>query len=81
MVDSPSVESLMTLLWAIEVIVKDQSHIKMENRTKSKVAAEMGPVCREVDELLRDRDMKRVSFTTAEGRHGTKKSLDGWRLA
>jgi transcriptional activator HAC1 len=80
-VNSPSVEVLMTLLWAITVIEKERG----QETPKLDVAAEVGQSNMELDELLRPRrirgDRRGVSFVPHGREAGAlvKKSLEGWR--
>lgn len=77
---SPSVEVLMTLLWAITVIEKER---KLKT-PKLNAATEVRQACDELDEMFRPRDIKRVSFVTKEQHIGGvmgQKSLEGWRKA
>ncbi|KAH6674743.1 transcriptional activator hac1 [Halenospora varia] len=77
---SPSVEVLMTLLWAITVIEKER---KLKT-PKLDAATEVRQACDELDEMFRPRDIKRVSFVTKEQHIGGamgQKSLEGWRKA
>lgn len=82
-VNSPSVEVLMTLLWAITVIEKERG----QETPKLDVAAEVGQSNMELDELLRPRrirgDRRGVSFVPHGREAGAlvKKSLEGWRTA
>jgi len=71
MQESPSVESLMTLLWVVHNIDKERQH---------EAAAEVRQVCGELDILFRpsevaDRGDSPVSGATDQ------KSLEGWRTA
>jgi transcriptional activator HAC1 len=50
---SPSVEALMTLLWAIKVIEKEQTH----QTPKLDAAAEVRQACSELDNMFRLREM------------------------
>ena len=76
---SPSVESLMTLLWAINVIEKE----RLQMTPKLDAATEVSQACRELDDLFRSREMKRVSFVSdgSDSMGLGQKSLDGWRTA
>jgi len=76
---SPSVESLMTLLWAVKVIDKERQH-KTPNVD---AAMEVGQECGELDILFGQRGMKerRVSFSPGESGKMGQKSLEGWRTA
>ena len=78
--NSPSVEALMTLLWAIHVIEKERELETPKLDAATVVRQSQG----ELDELFRLRDLKGVSFVP----HGremdsdhSQKSLDGWRTA
>jgi len=79
--NSPSVEALMTLLWAIQCFEKERGHITPELDAATEVRQAIG----ELDELFRHRDLTGVSFVP-HGRDGDStgvraKSLDGWRTA
>jgi len=80
-VNSPSIETLMTLLWAITVIEKERA----QTTPKLDAAAEVRQACMELDELFRAREMKGargVSFVQ-HGDAGSdyRQKLDGWRTA
>jgi len=76
--NSPSVESLMTLLWAINVIEKEREHATPE----LDAATQVRQACRELDVLFRRRELPGVSFVLGadEGR-ASQKSLEGWCTA
>ena len=78
--NSPSVESLMTLLWAVNVIEKE----RLQKTPKLDAATEVRQACRELDDLFRPRELRGVSFAS-DGSDtmgfGGQKSLDGWRTA
>ena len=78
--NSPSVEALMTLLWAITVIERERG----QETPKLDAAAEVRQSM-ELEELFRPREMRSVSYVPhgreAEGGGMGQKSLDGWRLA
>jgi transcriptional activator HAC1 len=80
--NSPSVEVLMTLLWAITVIERERG----QETPKLDAAAEVRQSNMELEELFRPREIRGdrgVSFVP-HGRDGGalgKKSLDGWRTA
>jgi transcriptional activator HAC1 len=74
-IDSPSLEALMTLLWAIRVSEKERERISQPD-----MATDIKQNLSGLDEQLRLRKM--------EGLHGTRimglnrqKSLEGWRKA
>lgn len=74
--ESVSIESLMTLLWAIQVIEKEQG-------SKLDAATEVRQACDELDILFRKRDVNgRVHFASGTRGVGTigQKSLEDWRL-
>jgi transcriptional activator HAC1 len=78
--NSPSVEVLMTLLWAITVIEKERG----QETPKLDAAADVRQSEMELEELFRPReirgDKRGVSFVP-HGREVTgQKSLEGWRL-
>ena len=75
--NSPTVESLMTLLWAISVIDKEGQHEEPE----LDAATELREACRELDKLFRARDMNRKRVSLVSGRGGTigQKWLEEWR--
>jgi transcriptional activator HAC1 len=84
--NSPRVEVLMTLLWAITVIEKERG----QETPKLDTAAEVRQSDMELEELFRLREIRgdrRVSFVPhgreAEAEAGAlgKKSLEGWRMA
>ncbi|RDL41639.1 Uncharacterized protein BP5553_01618 [Venustampulla echinocandica] len=82
--NSPSVEALMTLLWATYVIEREQEQEALKTTTQPDAAAEVRQACRELDELFRTRDIKPVSYGLGGGALGGalgKKSLDDWRTA
>lgn len=71
--NSPSLESLMTLLWCTRVFEKQSNNEQWIGRQ----------ACRELDELFRPREVTRtrgVSYVSG-GHSGPKKSLEGWRSA
>jgi len=75
----PSVESLMTLLWAVNVIDKERQQKTPDVDAATEVRQDYG----ELDILFRPRGVnnKRGSFTTgASGKMGPK-SLEEWRTA
>jgi transcriptional activator HAC1 len=80
--NSPSVEVLMTLLWAITVIEKER--VERQEAPKLDAAAEVRQS--ELEELFRPReirgDRRGVSFVPHGRQAGAlgKKSLEGWRL-
>jgi transcriptional activator HAC1 len=76
--NSPSVEVLMTLLWAITVIKREQG----QETPKLDAAAEVRQSM-ELEELFRPREMRGVSYVPHGREDGGlgQKSLDGWRLA
>ena len=80
--DSPSLESLMTLLWATRVFEKNHRHRVPELDTATTEAARSGG---ELGDLLRAREVagkEGVIFRSAEaGRQFGQKSLDDWCLA
>jgi len=78
---SPSVESLMTLLWAIHVMEGERAH---EKTPRLDAATEVRQACSELDELFRLRNIKTkgVPYLSREHDGGMgKKSLEGWRTA
>jgi len=77
--NSPSVESLMTLLWAVNVIDKER-----EQKTPNvDTATEAKQECGELDILFGQRRMRerRVSFTPGGSGKMGRKSLEAWRTA
>jgi transcriptional activator HAC1 len=82
---STSVEVLMTLVWVISVIEKEQS----QKTTELDAATEVRQACMELEEMFRHRKVKAVRglqypLASDIGRHGGsmgQKSLDGWRTA
>lgn len=79
--NSPSVEVLMTLLWAITVIEKERG----QEAPKLDAAAEVRQSELELQELFRPREIRGgrgVSFVPPHGREAEmgQKSLEGWRL-
>lgn len=74
--DTPSVATLMTLLWAINVIGKERK-LETPKPDAAAVVRQFG----ELDDLFRLRKQKGVSYVS----HGTvdhkQKSLDHWRTA
>ena len=79
--NSPSVEVLMTLLWAITVIEKERG----QEAPKLDAAAEVRQSEVELQELFRPREIRGgrgVSFVPPHGREAEmgQKSLEGWRL-
>jgi len=76
---SPSIEVLMTLLWAIQVIDKEG-----QQALRQDAATEARQVCGELDEILKARVLKmgRDSHTSGMRGDGTtiQKSLEDWRL-
>lgn len=80
--NSPSVEVLMTLLWAITVIEKER--VERQETPKLDAAAEVRQS--ELEELFRPReirgDRRGVSFVPHGRQAGAlgQKSLEGWRL-
>jgi len=82
--NSPSIESLMTLLWAIHVIEKERE--QTEKTPKLDAAAVVGQPCGELDELFRPRNITKTTRTEgisylSGGRETWKKSLEDWRSA
>jgi transcriptional activator HAC1 len=79
--NSPSVESLMTLLWAINVISKEQNSQK--DIPELDVATEIRQACLELDEMFRPREMRgaRQFSLVPDGGVTGQKSLNGWRTA
>ncbi|TVY82178.1 Transcriptional activator hac1 [Lachnellula suecica] len=80
--NSPSVETLMTLLWAIHCIEGERE--QTEKTPKLDAATEVRQPCGELDGLFRQKDTttgntERLSYLSAE-RVG-KKSLEDWRKA
>jgi len=77
--NSPSVESLMTLLWAVKVIDKEQQH----KTPRVDAATEVRQECGELDILFGQRDMResRASFIPGGSGKMGQKSLEGWRTA
>jgi transcriptional activator HAC1 len=80
-VNSPNVEALMTLLWAIQCFEKERGHIA----PKLDAATEVRQAIGELDELFRHGDLMGGSFVP-HGRDGDPtglkaKSLEGWRTA
>jgi transcriptional activator HAC1 len=78
--DSPSVEVLMTLLWAITVIEKERG----QETPKLDAAAEVRQSDMELEELFRLREIRGdrgISFVTHGREAGAmgRKSLEGWR--
>jgi len=69
--NSPSLESLMTLLWVTRVFEKQSNNEQWVGRQAS----------RELDELFRPRDVTGFSYVSGGGGGGPKKSLEGWRSA
>jgi transcriptional activator HAC1 len=77
---SPSVESLMTLLWAIHVIEKERE--QKEKAPKLDAATEVRQACGELDELFRPRNITQNGVSYLSGERATrKKSLEDWRMA
>ncbi|CZT40578.1 related to HAC1 BZIP transcription factor, regulates the unfolded-protein response [Rhynchosporium secalis] len=78
--DSASVETLMTLLWAIRVIARE---VKLEAPKPD--AAAVARKCPEVDNLFRSGEQKGASLVSRTGNMNVgghkKKSLDHWRTA
>lgn len=74
--NTPSVATLMTLLWAIHVIEKERK-LEAPKPDAAAVVRQFG----ELDDLFRLREQKGVSLVP-HGRMGDKqKSLDHWRTA
>ncbi|TVY21548.1 Transcriptional activator hac1 [Lachnellula arida] len=77
----PSVESLMTLLWAIHVIEKEREQKEMA--PKLDAATEVRQACGKLDEMFRPGNItqKRVSYLSRErgNRAVGGKSLEDWR--
>lgn len=76
---SPSLESLTTLLWATHVFEKNRQRVPEPD-----LATEVKQACRELEELLRPREVigRGISFQMSRG--GGKlgqKAMDGWRPA
>jgi transcriptional activator HAC1 len=74
--NSPSLESLMTLLWAIRVFEKNRHRVpELDTATEATQSGALG-------DLLRAREVagKGVSFRSSEREPG-QKSLDDWGLA
>jgi len=90
--ESPSVEALMTLLWAIQVMEKERMRTT-RSTPELDAATEVRQACVELDEMFRRRDMNGkgvVAFLkTSQPHHDavggwgqeSQKSLDGWRTA
>ncbi|CZT00962.1 uncharacterized protein RAG0_08818 [Rhynchosporium agropyri] len=78
--DSASVETLMTLLWAIRVIARE---VKLEAPKPD--AAAVARQCPELDNLFRSGEQKGASLVSRIGNMNVgghkKKSLDHWRTA
>jgi hypothetical protein len=79
--NSPNVEALMTLLWAIQCFEKERGRIA----PKLDAATEVRQAIGELDELFRHKDVMGLSFVP-HGRGGDStgvkaKSLEGWRTA
>lgn len=78
--NSPSLEALMTLLWAIHVFEKKRERTpELDN-----VAMDGRQTCGELDGLFRPREiggLKRISYVSEGGGTLGQKSLDGWRTA
>lgn len=74
-VNSPSLEALMTLLWAIRVFEKERGRIPELDTIGGRQASKL-------DRLFRQREMgmKGVSYVSEGGGLG-QKSLEGWRPA
>jgi transcriptional activator HAC1 len=76
--NSPSLEALMTLLWAIHVFEK-----KRERNPELDARPMVGR--QELEGLFRPRDIgmgqRGVSFVSAAGGTLGQKSLEGWRMA
>ncbi len=76
--NSPSIESLMTLLWATNVFERER-----QRTPKMDVSTEVRQACSELDNLFVTREVagvRRVSLVEA-GLESRQKSLDGWRMA
>lgn len=70
---SPSLESLMTLLWVTRVFEKESNNEPWVGRQ----------ACRELDVLFRPKEVKGledISYVSG-GERGPKSSLEGWRSA
>ena len=77
--NSPSLEALMTLLWAIHVFEK-----KRERTPELDVAMDGRQACSELEGLFRPRDiggLKGFSYVASGGGTLGQKSLEGWRMA
>ncbi|TVY59469.1 Transcriptional activator hac1 [Lachnellula cervina] len=78
---SPSVESLMTLLWAIHVIEEERE--QKEKAPKLDAATEVRQACGKLDEMFRPRNVtqKKVSYLSRErgNRALGEKSSEDWR--
>lgn len=72
--NSPSLESLMTLLWAIKVFEKNR-----ESASKPDTAKEVGECRGKLHMLLKPREVKGCFFSMSGVDNLAKKSLDGWR--
>jgi len=76
--NSPSVEVLMTLLWAITVIERER--VERQETPKLDAAADVRQSM-ELQELFRPRELRGVSFVPHGREAGVgQKSLEGWRL-
>ena len=76
--NSPSIEALMTLLWATYSISQED---KTKEQSKLDVATEVRQACDEVDELFRQRKMPRRASMDRGADVLGQKSLEGLRLA
>ena len=72
--NSPSLESLMTLLWAIKVFEKNR-----ESASNPDTAKEVGECRGKLHMLLEPREVKGSFFSMSGVDNLAKKSLDGWR--
>jgi transcriptional activator HAC1 len=76
---SPSLESLTTLLWATHVFEKNR-----QRAPEPDIATEVKQACRELEELLRPREVigRGISFQMSRGGGKSgQKAMDGWRPA
>jgi transcriptional activator HAC1 len=75
--NSPSLEALMTLLWAIHVFEK-----KRERMPEPDVTMDSRQVCGELEGLFRPREiggLRGFSYVSSVGGTPGQKSLEGWR--